>query len=162
MVRKKLSPRIFALTSTARPSAIADCTGTITTAKMRVLRSEAQKVSLLKIRTKFWTPTNSAGSGEISRALVKARTNVSPIGMIRNVIIKTPAGSSISRATVPMLLLVGLAVRRGLRPRLGAAVWLVEVLTRRPTLPLRCRQTLEEDRRLVPSSPGLPRRGHSK
>ena len=92
---------------------MADCTGTMTTAKMMVLRREAQKVSLLKIRTKFWTPTNSAGSGEISRALVKASTNVSPIGMIRNVIIRTPAGSSISRATVPMLLLAGLALGAG-------------------------------------------------
>ena len=45
-MRKKLMPRIFTLTSTASPSAIADWTGTITTAKTMVLRSDAQKVSL--------------------------------------------------------------------------------------------------------------------
>ena len=73
----------------------------MTTAKMTVLRSEAQKVSLPKSRTKLSKPMKRAGSGEISRALVKARTNVSTIGTIKKVMISTPAGTSISRATVP-------------------------------------------------------------
>ena len=43
---------------------------------------------------------NSAGRGEMSRALVKASPNVSPIGMSRNVMSRTPAGSSMSSAVV--------------------------------------------------------------
>ena len=72
----------------------------MTTAKMIVLRSDAQKVSLLKSRTKLSTPTNSAARGEISRALVKASPNVRPIGMSRNVISRTAAGSSMSSPVV--------------------------------------------------------------
>ena len=72
----------------------------MTTAKTIVLRSDAQKVSSSKSRTKLSTPTNSAGRGEMSRALVKASPNVRPIGMSRNVISRTAAGSSMSSAVV--------------------------------------------------------------
>src|SRR6478736_1070381 len=99
-VRKKFVPRILTLTSSANPSAHADCTGTMTAAKTIVLRSEAQNVSSAKSRTKLSAPMNSAGRGEMSRALVNASPNVSPIGMSRNVTSRTAAGSSMSSATV--------------------------------------------------------------
>ena len=102
-MRKKLTPRILTLTSIARPSAIADWTGTITTAKTTVLRSDAQKVSLSNSRTKLSKPMNRAGCGEISRALVKARTKVRTIGTIKKVRSAPPAGTSIKKATVPGL-----------------------------------------------------------
>ena len=101
-------PRIFLLTSTASPSAIADWTGTMTTAKTTVLRSAAQKVSSENSRMKLSTPTNVAGRGEISRAFVKARMKVRMIGMIKKVISNTPAGTSISHATVAGLFPMGL------------------------------------------------------
>ena len=53
-----------------------------------------------------------AGRGEISRALVKARMKVRMIGMIRKVISSTPAGTSISQATVAGLRPIGLLPSR--------------------------------------------------
>ena len=62
-VRKKLTPRILTLTSKASPSAQADCNGTMTMAKMIVLRSDFQKVSSAKSRVKLSRPMNWAGLG---------------------------------------------------------------------------------------------------
>ena len=131
MVRKKLMPRIFLLTSTASPSAMADWTGTMTTAKMTVLRSDAQKVSSENSRMKLSTPTNVAGCGEISRAFVKARMKVRMIGMIKKVISNTPAGTSIKKATVPGRRPDGLRrLRRRPRRSAGRGLSYVEVVTR--------------------------------
>ena len=131
MVRKKLTPRILTLINMARPRASSDWMGTMTTAKITVLRRDAQKVSLPKRRMKLSKPMKRAGWGEMSRALVKARMNVSTIGTIKKVRISTPAGTSIKKATVPGL-------RPDRPPRVPAATGLsagtvglyVEVVTR--------------------------------
>ena len=62
---------------------MADCTGTMTSAKISVFRSEAKKVSLPNNRVKLSKPMNLAGCGEINRALVKASPKVSRINPAR-------------------------------------------------------------------------------
>ena len=58
-MRKKLTPRILTLTSSASTSANADCSGTTTTAKTIVLRSDFQNVASWKRRMKLSMPMNS-------------------------------------------------------------------------------------------------------
>ena len=99
-MRKKLTPRILTLTSSASTSAHADCSGTTTTAKTIVLRSDFQNVASWKRRTKLSMPMNSAGRGEMSRALVNASPKVSPIGMSRNVMQQDRRRRSMSSAVV--------------------------------------------------------------
>lgn len=94
-VRKKFKPGNFLFTSSAIISARPDCPGTITRAKMRVLRKDAQKTSVPKSRSKFSRPMNCIGRGEMRRASVNARTKVRTMGTTRKSSMRIPAGASI-------------------------------------------------------------------
>src|SRR4051812_29203473 len=84
IVRKKLVPRTFALTSSARTRPKPACTGTMTSAKYKVLRKDAQNTESENRLVKFSNPTNSAGRGEMRRAFVKASVKARTTGMNRN------------------------------------------------------------------------------
>ena len=83
------------MTSSASSSAKADCSGTTTTAKYSVLRSDFQKRGSWKSRVKLSSPTNWI-DGEISRALVKASTKASVTGMKKNTMSRMTDGLTIS------------------------------------------------------------------
>ena len=104
MVRKKLVPRNLALTSNARHNARPAWTGTTTTAKYKVLRSEAQNRLSPNRFVKLSRPTNRAGRGEISRALVNASPNDSATGNTKKTTIRSRAGLTMAPPTIASLL----------------------------------------------------------
>ena len=100
-VRKKLTPRTFTLISRARPRAIPACRGTTKTANRMVLRRDLKNTGSWNSRLKLSIPTNEAGCGETSFALVKANAKVSAIGMSTNVTIRMTAGATSQAAARP-------------------------------------------------------------
>jgi hypothetical protein len=73
-------------------------------------------------------PTKVAGRGEISLALVNARMNVKMIGMIKKVINKTPAGTSINQAMAAGLRPIGLLPRGGATAAAATGVGSISVV----------------------------------
>ena len=84
------------MASSARISASPAWTGTTTTAKYAVLRSDAQKKLSPNSLMKLSAPTNCGGLGEISRALVNASPKASSTGTRKKTISRMTAGDAIA------------------------------------------------------------------
>ena len=74
-MRKKLTPRIFTLTSSASTSAKPTAPARRRPRRQACCAATSRTAGRWKSRTKLSSPMNCAGRGEISRALVNARTN---------------------------------------------------------------------------------------
>ena len=98
-VRKAVTPLTLALTRMARARASPDWQGTTTRAKSAVLARDRMKdESPVNARMKLFRPTKLGGRGEMRRALVKDRRNVSRMGMPMKSSRRMSAGEDMSQA----------------------------------------------------------------
>src|SRR3954447_11018271 len=98
-VLKKFVPRTLTFTRSARIRASPAWTGTTTTAKYAVFRSDAQKTLSPNSVTKLSRPTGRAGRGDISRAFVNASPKASSTGTRKKTTSRMTAGDAIAAPT---------------------------------------------------------------